>query len=45
MIRLRPKSHVAKDKEKRNNFKSQHDKGSCDQGLVDEYRNEVATCF
>ena len=31
------------DNEKKNNFKSQHEKGSCDQESVADKRNEVAT--
>ena len=31
------------DNEKTYNFKSQHEKGSCDQELVVDKRNEVAT--
>ena len=33
------------DNEKTNNFKSQHEKGSCDQGSVADNRNEVVTYF
>ena len=33
------------DNEQRNNFKSQHEKGSCDQESMADKRNGVATCF
>ena len=33
------------ENEQTNNFKSQHEKGSCDQELVADKRNGVATCF
>ena len=45
MIRSGPKSHVGQDNEETNNFKSQHEKGSCDQGSVADNINEVATYF
>ena len=34
---------LRQDNEKINNFKSQHEKGSCDQESVVDKRNEVAT--
>ena len=33
------------ENEQTNNFKSQHEKGSCDQESVEDKRNGVATCF
>ena len=40
-----PNPMSRQDNDKTNNFKSQHEKGSYDQGSVVDNINEVATCF
>ena len=40
---LKPMS--LQDNEQINNFKSQHERGSCNQESVADKRNGVATCF